>query len=208
MPTPPHCAHHHCTAAYSRVNAFGVARRSTSNQLLAADTEEASHRRGSTHRPLSADGDSANRQDSADRPARSPPVRCEYSNILMVPTSAPGLHVRGMGIATALAGHRRTRLLDRGETHVQGKPWFAGSIKIDVRAGRVVVPLRRINEGGSDDSIQYGSSPRESLRAVDGQCHCTCNRCRHQRASARLRIFDAQRVDGQRGRRHRFANYT
>src|SRR5882757_6146568 len=124
MPTPPHCAHHHCTAlarcgqfkaaqlspgetsfqgfescrqlalteevtctnvsswsvpgslcsaAYSRVNAFGVARRSTSNQLLAADTEEASHRRGSTHRPLSADGDSANRQDSADRPARSPP---------------------------------------------------------------------------------------------------------------------------------------
>jgi hypothetical protein len=39
---------------------------------------------------------------------RIPPVRCEYSNILMVPTSAPGLHVRGMGIATSLAGHRRT----------------------------------------------------------------------------------------------------
>jgi hypothetical protein len=162
MPTPPYCAHHHCTAlarcgqfkaaqlppgetsfqgfescrqlarteavtctnvsswsvpgslcsaAYSRVNAFGVARRSTSSQLLAADTEEASHRRRSTHRPFSADGDSAARQDSADRPAHSPlppRVRCEYSNILMVPTSAPGLHVRGMGIATSLAGHRRT----------------------------------------------------------------------------------------------------
>jgi hypothetical protein len=30
-------------------------------------------RRRSTHRPLSADGDSADRQDSADRPAHSPP---------------------------------------------------------------------------------------------------------------------------------------
>ena len=37
-------------------------------------------------------------------PPSPPRVRCEYSNILMVPTSAPSLHVRGMGIATSLTG--------------------------------------------------------------------------------------------------------
>lgn len=44
----------------------------------------------------------------------APPVRREYSNILMVPTSATGLQVRGMGIAISLAERRRTRLLGRG----------------------------------------------------------------------------------------------
>ncbi len=43
-------------------------------------------------------------------------VRREYSNILLVPTSAPGPQVRGMAIAISLAGHRRTRLLGREES--------------------------------------------------------------------------------------------
>lgn len=80
------------------------------------------------HRLLSADGDSSDRQDSADRPAHSRPRQREYSNILMVPTSAPGLLVRGMGIATSPAGHRPTRLPSREGTQVRSKPWSGGSI--------------------------------------------------------------------------------
>ena len=51
--------------------------------------------RSAVHRLLSADGDSVDRQDSADRLANFPPVRREYSNMR-----------RGMAIAISLAGHR------------------------------------------------------------------------------------------------------
>ena len=45
--------------------------------------------------------------------------------------------------------------------------------------------------GGFDDSIGYGSWPRECLRAVNGQCYCICDSCRGQRARTGDRLSTA-----------------